>query len=45
MMDSYSSIYADYICGATFDKLPSRVVTQAKQSILDLMAYPWRVIN
>jgi 2-methylcitrate dehydratase PrpD len=54
-LDKYSSIYADYICSATYEKLPPQVVVQAKQSILDLvgvslagyklMEFPQLVVN
>lgn len=54
-MVSYASIYADYIAASNFDKLPPKVVKQAKLSILDtigvslagyqLMDFPKQVVG
>lgn len=36
-LGGFSSLYADFICGTSYDKLPPEVVVQAKQRILDLV--------
>ena len=36
-MEGLSSIYADFICETSYDKLPPEVIKKAKQQILDLV--------
>lgn len=36
-LGGFSSLYADFICGTSYDKLPPQVLVQAKQRILDLV--------
>ncbi len=54
-MTQLSSLYADFICGTRYDKLPSEVILQSKRRILDLvgvslagyklMEFPQLVVN
>lgn len=36
-MEQLSSVYADYICSASYEKLPDVVIKQAKQRIMDVV--------